>query len=60
MKMFRFLTVSVLFPAKLSGKQAPAWGGALLAPGWVCFLVTSNSFFFFFKGKKSGGLFYFK
>ena len=52
MKRFRFL-ISVLFPPNSVESRHLPRGGALLAPGWVYFLVASSSFFF--KEKKSGG-----
>ena len=45
MKRFRFL-ISVLFPPNSVESRHLPRGGALLAPGWVYFLVTSSSFFF--------------
>jgi len=53
MKRFRFLTISVLFPATFSGKHLPR-----VVPRWPsdgCASWSPATAFFFFKEKKSGG-----
>lgn len=55
MKRFRFLTISVLFPAKFSGKQAPALGWCLAGSWMGAIPGHQEQLYFFLKEKKSGG-----